>query len=72
MKIDKSVSVLVASIIGAMVVYFLGDAITYDPAELGDNETGVGFEEGTATAEIVNIAPVVLVALGLYGAFSGM
>lgn len=68
MDIDKSVQVLVASMIGALVVFFVGDALTY-PEGTTD---GVGFEEGSATAEIINIAPVVLVALGLYGAFKGM
>jgi len=72
MNIDKSAKVLVSSIIGALVVYFVGDAITYDPAELGTNETGVGFEESSATGSIVGIAPMILVALGLYGAFQYM
>jgi hypothetical protein len=66
--VQKSAKVLVSSIVGALVVYFVGDAITY---ETGANET-VGFEEGTATAEVIGIAPLVLVALGLYGAFSYM
>lgn len=66
-NIDKSAKVLVSSIIGALVVYFVGDALTY---EAGTN--GTGFEEGTPTAEIIGIAPLILVAFGLYGAFSYM
>lgn len=71
-NIDKSAKVMVSSIIGALVVYFVGDAITYDPAELGSDETGVGFEESSATGQVIGIAPLILVALGLYGAFSYM
>ena len=66
-NIDKSAKVLVSSVIGALVVYFVGDALTY-PTD-GD---GTGFEEGSPTAEIIGIAPLILVALGLYGAFSYM
>jgi len=66
--IDNSAKVLVSSIIGALVVYFVGDALTY-PEGATD---GVGFEEGTATAEIIGIAPLLLVAFGLYGAFQYM
>lgn len=54
--VDKSVSVLVASMIGALLVFFIGDAVPFD----------------STTQSIVDIAPVVLVALGLYGAFKGM
>jgi hypothetical protein len=66
--VQKSAKVLVSAMVGALVVFFVGDAITY---ETGANET-VGFEEGTATAEMVGIAPLILVALGLYGAFQYM
>lgn len=69
---DKSVKVLVSAMIGAMIVYFFGDAITYDPETLDTDETGVGFEEGSATAQVINISPLILVALGLYGAFQYM
>lgn len=71
-NINKSVQVLVAAMIGALVVYFVGDSFTYDEADLGDNETGVGFEEDSATGEMISIAPLLLVALGLYGAFQYM
>lgn len=65
---DQSVKVLVSAMIGALIVFFVGDAITYPEGETD----GVGFEEGTATAEVINIAPLILVALGLYGAFQNM
>lgn len=68
-NVDKSAKVLVSAMVGALVVFFVGDAITYDPEVT--NET-VGFEEGTATAEVIQIAPLILVALGLYGSFSYM
>ena len=55
---DKSVKVLVSAMIGALIVYFVGDAMP--------------FEDGSAVAEIVDIAPLVLVALGLYAAFANM
>lgn len=55
---DKSVQVLVSAMIGALLVYFIGDAMP--------------FEDGSATAQIVDIAPLILVALGLYGAFNSM
>lgn len=66
--IDKSAKVLVSSIIGALVVFFVGDALTYPEGETD----GTGFEEGTPTAQMVGIAPLILVALGLYSAFSYM
>ena len=55
---DKSVKVLVSAMIGALLVYFIGDAMP--------------FESGSATAQIVDIAPLILVSLGLYGAFRTM
>lgn len=67
-RTDKMAKVLVSSMIGALVVYFVGDAITY---EEGATET-TGFAETSATGQVIGIAPLVLVALGLYGAFSYM
>ena len=66
--VQKSAKVLVGSLIGALVVYFVGDAITYPEG----TANGTGFEEGTATAQMIGIAPMILVALGLYGAFQYM
>ena len=56
--VQKSAKVLVSSMIGALIVYFVGDAMP--------------FEDGSAVQSIVDIAPMILVALGLYGAFSYM
>ena len=62
---DKAVQVLVASMVGAVVVFLMGDLIVYPE---GSNES-LGFVEGSTGAQIVNYAPVILIALGLYGAF---
>lgn len=55
-NVDGAAKVLVASMIGALIVYFVGDAVPFDDE----------------TQSIVDIAPMVLVALGLYGAFQKM
>lgn len=54
--VDGAAKILVSSMIGALIVYFVGDAVPFD---------------GT-TQSIVDVAPMVLVALGLYGAFQKM
>lgn len=54
--VDGAAKVLVASMIGALIVYFVGDAVPFD----------------STTQNVVDIAPMVLVALGLYGAFQKM
>jgi hypothetical protein len=64
---QKSVKVLVGAMIGALIVYFVGDAFIYE-----EGTNGTGFEDGSATAEIIQIGPLILVALGLYGAFQYM
>lgn len=65
----KMASVLIGSIVGAGVIALFGDSFTYDPE--ATNET-VGFEEGSTVAGIIDVAPAILVALGLYGAFQYM
>lgn len=62
---DKVAGVLVSSMVAALVVFFIGDAFTY---EEGDNVT-IGFKDTSATGQIIGIAPLIVVALGLYGAF---
>lgn len=71
-NINSATKILVSGVIGALVVYFVGDAFTYDEANLGENETGVGFEEDSSTGNIIGISPLILVALSLYGAFTYM
>jgi len=63
---DKAVQVLVASMVGAVVVFLMGDLIVYPE---GAGNESLGFAEGSTGAQIVNYAPVILIALGLYGAF---
>jgi len=53
---QAAAKVLVSSMIGALIVYFVGDAVPFD----------------STTQSIVDVAPMVLVALGLYGAFQKM
>jgi len=57
-NVDKSVEILVASMIGALLVLIFGDFVV-----------DMAFEEGSTGAQIVNYAPIILVALGLYGAY---
>lgn len=64
---EQSVKVLVSAMIGALIVYFVGDAFIYE-----EGTNGTGFEDGSATAEIIQIGPLILVALGLYAAFAKM
>lgn len=54
----KGVGILVSSFIGALVVAVFGDAIV-----------DVAFEDGSAGEELVDLAPLILVALGFYGAW---
>lgn len=55
---DKMAKVLVGSIVAALVVQVVGDAFS---AQLG-----------TTANSVVDVAPAILVALGLYGAFQAM
>jgi len=69
---NKATAVVVSSFLGALVLLLFGDIMVYDPATLGENETGLGFETGSAGAQIVEIAPVILVAFGLYAGYRSM
>lgn len=66
---NKMAGVLIGSIVAAGVIAIFGDTFVYDPET--SNQT-IGFETGSAAAGIIDIAPAILVALGLYGAFQYM
>lgn len=64
---NRATSILVGSFLGALIVGVFGDLLVYDPEATDVSE--IGFEEGSAGAELVNVAPLILVALGFYGAW---
>lgn len=67
MTVNKGVAVIATSFLGAIVVGLFGDFLVYE--EEGE---GIGFEEGSTGAEIVNIAPALLVVFGLYAGYRHM
>jgi NhaP-type Na+/H+ and K+/H+ antiporter len=68
-NVDKMAGAIVGSIAAAAVIAIMGDAFIYDPE--ASNQT-VGFETGSSAATVINVSPVVLVALGLYAGFTYM
>lgn len=74
MNVNKGTRTIVLSFVGALVLGIFGDFLVYEV----DEETGeaigssIGFEEGSTGAEIVNIAPALLVVFGLYLGYQHM
>ena len=68
-KQNKTVRNLVLAVIGAFVVYIMGDAFTYDPAELDTDEEGVGFSEDSMAGNLIVVLPAIVLALGVLKAF---
>lgn len=60
----NAVVVMAFSFLGAFLISIFGDMVLYDPANLGDNETGVGISTESTGATVINNGPIVVVALG--------
>lgn len=65
-KQNKTVRNLVLAVIGAFVVYIMGDAFTYDP---GAEEEEVGFAEDSMAGSLIVVLPAIVLALGVLKAF---
>jgi len=62
--LEESTEVIVGSFLGALVVLIFGDVMI--------GTESYQFAEGSAGAQMVEIAPVILVALGLYAGYRSM
>ena len=63
-KASQSVGVLVVGMLGALILALFGDMLVYD-----EEADGLGFEEGTTGATLVEYSPIIVLALAFYGAF---
>jgi len=73
MNVNKGTKTIVLSFVGALVLGIFGDFLVYEVDEDGEAiGSSIGFEEGSTGAEIVNIAPALLVVFGLYLGYQHM